>query len=81
MVRYIYFQNTSNNVIVNLYPFLSYMFCDECRREHFFLYNSIRDDARVAYLSYECGHTMERENGLHIRKRLEASSVEWVSSS
>ena len=77
-VRYIYFQNTSNNTIVNLYPFLSYMFCSACVCEHFFFYNSLKDGNRVAYLSYDCGHTIDIDNAAHFRKRLEASGVVWA---
>jgi hypothetical protein len=80
MVRYIYFQNTSNNTIVNLYPFLSYMYCDSCKREHFFFFNGIKGSERVTYLSYECGHFVERENMAHFRKRLQASGIEWSES-
>ena len=77
LVRYIYFQNTANNTIVNLYPFLSYMFCEECKREHFFLFNSLKQGRKVSYLSYECGHSVVRENGAHFQKRLAASGVDW----
>jgi hypothetical protein len=78
LVRYIYFQNADNNMIVNLYPFVSYMFCTDCKREHFFFYNSRKDKLRVAYLSYECGHTMEKDNGIHFQKRLSSSDVNWT---
>lgn len=77
MVRYIYFQNTSNNTIVNLYPFLSYMFCEECKREHFFFYNGAKDKDRILYLSYECGHSLEMDNRSHFQKRFKASGIEW----
>jgi hypothetical protein len=77
LVRYIYFQNTDNGTIVNLYPFLSYMFCEDCKCERFFFYNGTRTTARVAYLSYTCGHTVERDNGMHFTKRLSASEVSW----
>lgn len=77
MVRYIYFQNTSNNTIVNLYPFLSYMFCEECKREHFFFYNGARSNDKILYLSYECGHSTEMENRSHFQKRFKASGLDW----
>jgi hypothetical protein len=77
MVRYIYFQNTLNNMIVNMYPFVSYMFCEECKRECFFFYNALKSAERVAYLSYSCGHACERDNGAHFRKRLSASGIMW----
>jgi Prenyltransferase and squalene oxidase repeat len=77
MVRYVYFQNVANNLIVNLYPFVSYMFCGECKREQFFLYNSAKNGARISYLSYACGHTTERENADHFRKRLDAVGARW----
>jgi hypothetical protein len=77
LVRYIYFQNTENGTIVNLYPFLSYMFCEDCKCEQFFFYNGSPDPERIAYLSYSCGHTTERDNGKHFGKRLGASNVKW----
>jgi hypothetical protein len=77
MIRYIYFQNTLNSTIVNLYPFISYMFCDNCRQEQFFFYNSLKADERTVYLSYSCGHSCERDNGAHFRKRLNTSSAVW----
>ncbi|MEA2722021.1 MAG: squalene-hopene/tetraprenyl-beta-curcumene cyclase [Candidatus Eremiobacteraeota bacterium] len=77
MVRYVYFQNIANNTIVNLYPFVSYMFCDECKREQFFLFNSMKTRERVSYLSYSCGHASERGNAEHFRKRLEPCALEW----
>lgn len=77
MIRYLYFQNSTNNTIVNLYPFLSYMFCDDCRREHFFFFNGLRNDGSVDYLSYECGHHSAKSNLDHYRKRLSASAVQW----
>lgn len=77
MIRYIYFHNNSTNVIANLYPFLSFMFCSDCKREHFFLYNSRRGD-RIAYLSYECGHEIECDNIDHFEKRFSASGVVWA---
>ena len=77
MVRYVYFQNIANNTIVNLYPFVSYMFCDECKREQFFLYNSMKSRERVSYLSYSCGHASERGNAEHFGKRLEACAAGW----
>lgn len=81
MVRYIYFQNTLNNTIVNLYPFLSYMFCENCKREHFFFYNGTKGKDQALYLSYECGHSLERGNGVHLQKRFQASGIEWGTAS
>jgi prenyltransferase beta subunit len=78
MVRYIYFQNMQNNTIVNLYPFVSYMFCHDCKREHFFFYNALRSREKVSYLSYACGHTIERDNTTHFEKRLNAIGVSWL---
>ena len=69
MIRYIYFQNTKNNSIVNLYPFLSFTFCKECKKEHFFIFNGKKSQKNIAYLSYECGHILEHENGNHFQKR------------
>lgn len=77
MVRYIYFQNTATNTIANLYPFLSYMFCDECRREQFFFYNGSKGGDKTEYLSYACGHSVERDYGAHIRKRFLAAGIDW----
>jgi len=69
MIRYIYFQNTSNNSIVNLYPFLSFTFCKECKKEHFFIFNGRKSQQGISYLSYECGHILDHENGNHFEKR------------
>ncbi len=77
MIRYIYFQNSISNVIVNLYPFLSYMFCVDCKKEHFFFYNGTRERERVGYISYECGHAIEQENRLHFQKRFSHVGITW----
>jgi Prenyltransferase and squalene oxidase repeat len=77
MIRYIYFQNTSNNSIVNLYPFLSFTFCKECKKEHFFIFNGKKSQQNTAYLSYECGHILEHENGNHFEKRFEPSGIKY----
>jgi Squalene-hopene cyclase C-terminal domain/Prenyltransferase and squalene oxidase repeat len=77
MIRYIYIQNTESNSIVNLYPFVSYMFCDDCKREQFFLYNGAKDNERIAYLSYACGHIQARPNRGHFDKRLSSGGLEW----
>jgi hypothetical protein len=76
MIRYIYFQNTGYNMIVNLYPFLSFMFCKECKKEHFFFYNGKKGE-KLSYLSYECGHTVVCDNNEHFVKRLKPCGVKW----
>ncbi|MGH9441751.1 MAG: prenyltransferase/squalene oxidase repeat-containing protein [Thermoanaerobaculia bacterium] len=73
-VRYVYFQNNRNNLIVNLYPFLSYMHCEECKAERFFFYNSVERE-RVNYLSFDCGHLSARSNVEHFQKRFRAAGV------
>lgn len=75
MIRYLYFHNIENNSITNLYPFLSYMYCNECKRERFFFFNSIKNNSKVSYLSFECGHSKECDNYLHFKKRLAAIDV------
>jgi len=75
MIRYIYFHNIDNNTITNLYPFLSYMFCGSCKRERFFFYNSTKNNGKISYLSFECGHTVECSNNNHFEKRLSAIDV------
>ena len=77
MIRYIYLQNPSNKTIVNLYPLISYVFCDACRREHRVFFNGVKGSGSVRHLSYECGHVSERAHLDHFRKRLKASGVEW----
>lgn len=77
MIRYIYFHNPQSGVIVNLYPFLSYMYCAECKHERFFIYNGLKEGDRVAYLSYECGHVNLCDNMSHFSKRLASSGVTW----
>jgi prenyltransferase beta subunit len=78
MIRYIYFQNTSNGSIVNLYPFLSFTFCVECKREHFFIFNGRKaSGTNIAYLSYECGHILEHENYSHFEKRFVACGIKF----
>jgi hypothetical protein len=77
LVRYIYFQNSTSDVVVNLYPFLSYMFCDECKHERFFFFNNMKSDVAASYLSFECGHIAVKNNGAHFLKRLRSSSVSW----
>src|SRR5579862_2604380 len=75
MIRYIYFQNTVNNSIVNLYPFLSFTFCKDCKKEHFFIFNGKKSQQEISYLSYESGHLLEHENGNHFSKRLEVCNL------
>ena len=79
-VRYIYFQNLASNVIVNLYPFLSYMYCAECKHERFFFFNNMKGLEAASYLSFECGHTIVKQNGQHFLKRLQGSSITWAPS-
>jgi hypothetical protein len=77
MIRYLYFHNTKTNKIVNLYPFLSYMFCQECKRENFFFYNGVKSPAAVSYLSFECGHSVKCSNYEHFQRRLAIGGVTW----
>jgi hypothetical protein len=76
-IRYLYFQNTDNNTIVNLYPFISYMVCGECKSERFFFYNGLRPNGTVNYLSYDCGHSATSDNRDHFLKRLRSANINW----
>ena len=78
MIRYVYFHNTENNTIINLYPFLSYMFCPECKRERFFFYNGTNsNNENIYYLSFECGHAKESSNINHFKKRFASIDVQF----
>ncbi len=36
-----------------------------------------KTDTVISYLSYECGHSSEKDNALHFKKRLQASNIQW----
>ena len=78
MIRYLYYQNTTTNRIVNLYPFLSYGFCQECKREQFFVYNGTSKSV-TQYMSYGCGHSIQQQNNHHFQKRMEACGGTWLN--
>ncbi len=77
LIRYVYFHNTESNTIINLYPFLSHMFCSECKKERFFFYNGVKSTKLIAYLSFECGHTMEYDNYSHFEKRFSSIGIDF----
>lgn len=76
-IRYVYFHNTDSNTIVNLYPFLSHMFCPECKKERFFFYNGVKSNNKTTYLSFECGHSIEYDNLNHFIKRFAAVDIQF----
>ncbi|MDR3696135.1 terpene cyclase/mutase family protein [Mucilaginibacter sp.] len=76
LIRYVYFHNTDSNTIVNLYPFISHMFCSSCKKERFFFYNGVKNNNLIVYLSFECGHTIEYDNLEHFKKRFNAVKIQ-----
>ena len=77
LIRYVYFHNIESSAIVNLYPFLSYMICPDCKRERFFFFNSVKNSGKTMYLSFECGHTLEYDNQSHFTKRFSAVDIKF----
>ncbi|MBS1511064.1 MAG: terpene cyclase/mutase family protein [Bacteroidetes bacterium] len=77
LIRYVYFHNTESNTIVNLYPFLSHMYCTECKKERFFFFNGVKSNNKITYLSFECGHTIDYDNLTHFIKRFEAVNIQF----
>lgn len=77
LIRYVYFHNTANNTIVNLYPFLSHMFCPDCKKERFFFYNGVKSNNKITYLSFECGHIIDYDNLNHFIKRFAAVDIQF----
>ncbi len=77
LIRYVYFHNMESNTIINLYPFLSYMVCPNCKKERFFFFNGIKTSDKSTYLSFECGHTIEYDNMNHFEKRFSAIGIQF----
>jgi len=77
LIRYVYFHNIESNTIVNLYPFLSYMYCSDCKKERFFFFNSVNNKNTISYLSFECGHSTDSNNLNHFTKRFAAVGIEF----
>jgi|GEM_PF-6714880 hypothetical protein len=76
MIRYVYFHNTENNQIINLYPFISHMLCSSCKKERFFFFNGVKGENQVTYLSFECGHIIDDcDNFSHFEKRFNSINI------
>jgi hypothetical protein len=56
------------------------MYCAECKHERFFFFNNMKGLEAASYLSFECGHTIVKQNGQHFLKRLQGSSITWAPS-